>query len=47
METKDLINSIYSLLKLEIDNEIKIENNEIIICFDNDIKNKIKLTKIA
>ena len=46
METKDLINSIYALFKLELENEIKVNDNEIIICLNNNETTKIKITKI-
>lgn len=46
METKDLINSIYALFKLELENEIKVNDNEIIISLDNNETTKIKITKI-
>lgn len=47
METKDLINSIYALFKLELKNEIKVNDNEIIICLNNNETKKIKITKIS
>ena len=46
LETKELISSIYSLLKLELENEIQVKNNEIIINLEKDNSCKIKLTKI-
>ena len=46
LETKELVESIYSLLKLEIENEVQVKNNEIVINLENDNSCKIKLTKI-
>lgn len=46
MEAKEIINSIYSLLKLEVENDLKVIDNEIIISFKGNETNKIKITKI-
>ena len=46
METKELINSIYALLNLELENELKVVNNEIIVGLTNNKTSKIKITKI-